>query len=179
MHLSATAFPFAVGPSTGWASKLPLPQEFPQRLCRWAWDVIFSLEHEGEMEKEGTKEWISCWRHELWWNCGNGHQKKATSICTSIVQSCVKKNVVKLKATFSAGNDNCHILPLKVLMLRLIARFLSWNFYWSFNHLCSWLFPFLLFLSLIKCLLSKVQDVQNGAARLLFSSGIISPLSCV
>lgn len=59
------------------------------------------------------------WRIPSGWNGGNGHQKKATSICTSIVQSCVKKNIVKLKATFSAGNDNCHILPLKAPNLRL------------------------------------------------------------
>lgn len=29
---------------------------------------------------------------------------------SSVVQSCAKKSVMKLKATFSAGNDNCHIL---------------------------------------------------------------------
>lgn len=57
MHMRAMAFPFSIGPGpgeqiTGWAYKLPLPQEFPQMLYRSASGVRRSLEHEGEVEKE-------------------------------------------------------------------------------------------------------------------------------
>lgn len=145
MHLNAMAFPFSVGPGTrqqitGWASKLPLPQEFPQRLYRWAWDVRSSLEHEGEAEKEETKERISCWRHELWWNCSHGHQQKATAhlLC----------KVVQRKASWNWKLHLVQEITIAIFCslasnLWLGARFFSWNFYWRFNHLCSWLFQFL------------------------------------